>query len=120
MCRLVEQNAHIEWKDAFTQSSFLVKYAVEGDKKKIEELLTVDLEKTLKRDTQFCYFTAAVLALAGMKEAALYWLEASIDQGYINYPFISQHDPFLEIIRGDKKFKQLLERVKYEWENFEV
>lgn len=41
-------------------------------------------------------------------------------RGFINYPFFSKIDPFLENIRGDERFKKLIERVKREWENFEI
>ena len=42
-----------------------------------------------------------------------------IDRGFINYPFM-QCDPFLDNIRGEERFKKLMERAKYEWEHFEV
>ena len=32
----------------------------------------------------------------------------------------AKNDPFLENIRGEPRFKKLMERVKREWENFEV
>jgi hypothetical protein len=54
------------------------------------------------------------------KADALEWLENSINHGFVNYPFLSELDPFLENIRGEERFKKLTERVKYEWENFEV
>jgi hypothetical protein len=50
----------------------------------------------------------------------MYWLEISINLGGINYPFLNEYDPLLENIRGEERFKKLMERVKYEWENFEV
>jgi hypothetical protein len=31
-----------------------------------------------------------------------------------------EHDPLLKNIRSEERFKKLMERVKYEWENFEV
>jgi hypothetical protein len=51
---------------------------------------------------------------------ALNWLEHAVDLGWTNYPNMAVQDPFLENIRGEERFKKLLERVKYEWENFEV
>ena len=33
---------------------------------------------------------------------------------------LAEKDPFLENIRGEPRFKKLMERVKHEWENFEV
>jgi hypothetical protein len=32
---------------------------------------------------------------------------------------MSQHDWFLDNIRGEERFKKLMERVKYEWEHFD-
>jgi hypothetical protein len=29
-------------------------------------------------------------------------------------------DPFLKNIRGEERFAKLMERVKYEWEHFDV
>jgi hypothetical protein len=54
------------------------------------------------------------------KERALDWLEQDVDLGMINYPLMNELDPFLKNIRGEERFKKLMERVKYEWEHFEV
>ena len=59
-------------------------------------------------------------ALLGEKEKALNWLENTIECGFINYPFLSDIDPFLENIRRENRFKKIMKRVKNEWENFEV
>ena len=34
--------------------------------------------------------------------------------------FLATLDPWLANIRGDARFQKLMERVKYEWEHFEV
>jgi hypothetical protein len=59
-------------------------------------------------------------ALIGEKDEAINWLEEGMKWGFINYPFLNEIDPFLENIRGEPRFKKLMERVKHEWENFEV
>jgi len=117
---LVSKNARLDMKDLFTKLSFFVKYAIEGDKKRIKELLTVDFVKTARRDCQNSYFVSGLFALSGMKDEAFDWLENAVDRGFINYPFISEFDPFLKDIRSEPRFKKLMERVKHEWENFEV
>jgi hypothetical protein len=43
-----------------------------------------------------------------MKDKAFAWLENAVDRGFINYPFISEYDPFLEKIRGEPRFKKLM------------
>jgi len=62
---------------------------------------------------------AAGLSLVGAKEEALDWLENAVNRGFINYPLF-QCDRFLDNIRGEERFKKLMERAKYEWEHFEV
>ena len=48
------------------------------------------------------------------------WVECAIKCGFINYPFLVEYDPFLVNIRGEERFKKLMQRVKYEWEHFEA
>ena len=48
------------------------------------------------------------------------WLENAVNRGFLNYPFLSEHAPFFESIRGEERYKELLARVKREWEEFEV
>jgi len=117
---LVNENARLDMEDVFTKLSLFVKYAIEGDKKEIKDLLTVDFVKTTRRDAQNSYFVTGLFALSGLKDDAFDWLENSVNRGFFNYPFISEYDPLLENIRGEPRFKKLMERVKYEWENFEV
>jgi hypothetical protein len=38
----------------------------------------------------------------------------------INYPFLSDHDRYLENVRGDTRFARAMERARREWERFEV
>ncbi len=59
-------------------------------------------------------------SLIGEKEKALDWLENAVEIGLINYQFLNQYDPFLENIRSEPRFKQLMKRVKQEWEDFEI
>lgn len=59
-------------------------------------------------------------ALAGMAEQAMHWLAIAIDRGFVNYPFLSRHDPYLENLRGLPKFQQLMNTVRARWEAFEA
>ena len=58
-------------------------------------------------------------ALAGEVDKALDGMKNAINLGFINYPVFSQ-DRFLDDIRNDKRFNRMIERVKYDWEHFEV
>ncbi len=59
-------------------------------------------------------------ALAELEATALEWLAVAVDRGFVNYPLLATHDPFLATVRGEARFDALMERVKDEWEHFEV
>jgi non-specific serine/threonine protein kinase len=96
------------------------KYAYQGNKEKISQLMTPELQKYNRRDPFYSYWVVLVYLFLNDYEEVYDWLENSINQGWINYPFMSKHDHFLDKIRNEPRFKKLVERVKYEWENFEV
>jgi TolB-like protein len=73
-----------------------------------------------RKDFSYSLYFAGAYAMINNKPEALGWLENSINHGFIVYPFLNKFDPFLKNIRGEMRFKKLMERVKYEWENFEV
>jgi len=98
-----------------------LKYALEGQKSKSLEKLTDQTKKLVWNDPgEGIWLTADIYALIDEKEQSLKWVERLIEKGWINYPLLNEIDPFLENIRGVARFKKLMERVKHEWENFEV
>jgi TolB-like protein len=91
-------------------------------KKETEVIRLIDDKYLLwaKKDFQYSLVAAETYSMLCYKSIALEWIENSINHGNINYPFLNNHDPLLENIRGEERFKQLMERVKYGWENFKV
>ncbi len=71
-------------------------------------------------DETFSWVLSECYSLLEEKEEALDWLENAANLGFINYPFLSKVDPYLENLRGEDRFKRLMEKVKNEWEHFEV
>jgi len=98
----------------------ILKCAIKGEKESIKELLTDEITQMAWNDFHLPWFMAQCFALLNQKSRALDWLEQAVEQGWTNYPLFSTYDPFLENIRGEPRFKKLMKRVKYEWENFEV
>ena len=66
------------------------------------------------------WLTAGFYAVMDEKDEAFRWLEHAIDLGWFNYPLLAEQDPFLENIRGDKRFQELMDRIKPQWEQFEI
>jgi serine/threonine protein kinase/tetratricopeptide (TPR) repeat protein len=116
---IIDQCVEAEPDNLLTSFALLLKYGLQKDKERAFQLVTPDFKKTCWRDLEWSYNVAQAFALLDEKKEALDWLENAVDRGFINYPFISQHDTFLDNVRGEERFKKLMERVKFEWEHFE-
>ena len=79
-----------------------------------------EMTRAARWDEQFSWMMASCYALIDEKKEALDWLDNAIHRGFINYPFLSKFDPTLKNLRRMKRFKELMEKVKYEWERFEA
>jgi TolB-like protein len=116
---VIDAGARANPDNAFIKFGLLLKYGLQKDKEKAFQIMTPDFRKTCLRDCEWSYFVADAFALLDENNEALDWLENAVTRGFLNYPFISKHDTFLDSIRGDERFRKLMERVKYEWEHFE-
>ena len=114
----IDNNVDVASKNVFAQLSVLLKKALRGDD--VSDVMTDEFVATVRRDRQYSCSVAGFYARLGHKKESLNWLENAVDRGFINYAFLSQHDPLLENVRGEERFEKLMERVKYEWEHFEV
>jgi TolB-like protein len=116
ICTSVEEPATNIW----SQGTIFLKYVIKRDKDKLALLLTPDFVKVIQMDLQYSYHFATFYSYLGEKEKSLEFLENAINRGFINYPLLAEHDPYLENIRGEERFKRLIKRVKHAWEKFKV
>jgi TolB-like protein len=119
-CNIINLSEAIAPNNAFTILGQLLKCAIMKNKVEAFKLMTPDFRKTCIRDCTFSHHVAGIFSLLDEKEEALYWLENAFDHFFINWPLLSETDLWLENIRSEKRFKDLMKRVKYEWETFEV
>jgi hypothetical protein len=82
--------------------------------------VTEEFKSSVKEDELIPIWMAETYALIYEKSEAIDWIDCGIKSGFINYAFLMEYDPFLANIRNEPRFKKLMERVKYEWEHFEV
>ncbi|MEN8247699.1 MAG: adenylate/guanylate cyclase domain-containing protein [Bacteroidota bacterium] len=115
----IEKESADQMHKVFTAWLLFLKHAIKGEKDKALELITDDVKSYFWNDPEFMWMGICNYALINEKEEAINWLERFLDKGFINYPFLNGF-PFLENIRGEERFKKLMEGVKHEWENFEV
>jgi len=116
---LIEPSARAHPNHVHTKLALMQIRALKGDRQGVlSELDGPFYEWT--RERIWATRVAAALAILDEKEEALDWLEHAVHHGFINYPWLSEGDLWLENIRGEERFKELMERVKKEWEEFEV
>jgi non-specific serine/threonine protein kinase len=118
---LIVERVDTKSDDYFTRASQLLEAAIDNAPDQITSLLSRDdTQRTFRRDPAWSYYAASFLALAGLHKTALDWLENAVDRGFINFPLLAEHDPFLSRLRGQTRYDTLMVRVKREWEEFEV
>jgi TolB-like protein len=94
--------------------------AFEGDRDGVLGLLDSEFERWAEKDFQYSEWAAQSLAQVGERDRAMDWLENSVARGNINFPYLNEYDSFLSNVRDQPRFQALMERVKSEWDSFEV
>lgn len=117
--RIIDQIVKENRGHMISELMTFMKHAILGDKKEALAVITDQLEQDAKWDDLRAHIMAECYALIDEHDHALSWLKHSINYGISNLNFLSESDPFLENIRGDKRFKKLIDEIKYKWENFE-
>jgi TolB-like protein len=106
--------------DVGTWQMGLFRAAWREDRAEVLRLSDGPYQQVAAWDAEVPWFLALAHAAVGIKDAALDWLDRAIDHGMINYPFLAEHDWFLDNIRGESRFNQAMERTKREWDRFQV
>jgi tetratricopeptide (TPR) repeat protein len=113
-----EMPNHVWW-----QFSFMLLNSLQGNTAESLTLIHKIIDENLSyawNDTVCIWAFAVVYTLGDHIDEALRWLEHGLEIGCFNYPFLSELDPNLAKLHSNPRFQTLMERVKYEWENFEV
>jgi serine/threonine protein kinase/Flp pilus assembly protein TadD len=116
---IIDRAAEVAPDNVAVKFGLLMKHALLKEREKALGEMTPDFQKTCRRDLEWSYHVAVPLALLDAKEESFDWLENAVNKGFINYPELSRN-PHLDNLRADPRFEKLLERVKDEWEHFEV
>jgi non-specific serine/threonine protein kinase len=115
-----DRSAKVAPGQVHTKLALMLKHGLQGDATAARAELTPEFYRWCHTEVTWSYFVAASFALSNAKNDALEWLEHAVDLGLINYPLMAEKDPFLANLRSEPRFQKLMERVKYEWEHFEV
>jgi len=90
-------------------------YAIRGERDKVDEMLTDQTIISVRRDIQYPWHVAVAYTILGEFDAAIEWLEVAINNGFANFRFLSELDPFLQPLRGLPSFEQLVLKARQEF-----
>jgi len=88
--------------------------ALRGDTDRAQAAVTPELQSV--HIDHWAHTMASGYALLGLRDEAMHWVRICIDSGFINYPCLNEHDPFLTDLRADPEFQQLMADLEPRWE----
>ncbi|MCJ7588633.1 MAG: tetratricopeptide repeat-containing serine/threonine-protein kinase [Candidatus Aminicenantes bacterium] len=103
---------------SLTRINVMLKAALQKDLPRVARVMTPEFLSSCRNNGVASRIVAASLAVLGEKKQALDWLQNAVDRGFWNYPFLDK-DPFLKSLRGEARFKAILDQARKEWERFE-
>ncbi len=93
-------------------------YALQGNREKVDSLMTDEFKTSARRDIQYPWHIAVARTMLGDNDEALKWLGISIDNGYANHKFLAEYDPFLKPLHDNPGFVELINRARRQAETF--
>jgi serine/threonine-protein kinase len=124
--RIEEANGYLDLlegdptRSVWAELGLFLRYALKGDKEQALESVTDRLRVATRRNEFLPLLMAECYALIDEIETAIDWLEEAVKWGCKHYRFLNEYGPLLENVRGEERFKRLMERVKHESEAFEI
>ena len=85
------------------------------EKENIRIHANLQFTKLARWDEQYSWLVGTCYAKLGETDHALDWLENAVNRGFLNYPFLSADDPFLESLRTTVRFQALMKSVAVKW-----
>ena len=100
--------------------STVYRYALSGEHKRAIRAVSDQLKATARWDETYSWHVARCYASVEQPDEAVAWLENAASRGFVNYPFIVEHDPTLRALATHTGFQALMTTVKSEWEALEA
>ena len=71
--------------------------------------------EAVKGSEMYARHAAEAWAKAGNVRRAAAWLDRAVDLGFVNWPYLERHSPFLRPIAGEAPLRPVLKKAKRRW-----
>ncbi len=116
---------HFEWLERQPSDDHLAAVAVRfrrgltGDRAAVLSPPSAAERAMAESDEYWSYLMAAAYALVGEADQALSWLEHAVTvRGWVDYVYFIRHDRFLESLRPDRRFQELMASARGRYARF--
>jgi tetratricopeptide (TPR) repeat protein len=89
----------------------MLRAAITGDREGVDRACTDELRRMVSTDMEYPQSIADSYAIVGELDEALTWLRLAVQRGFINRRFLTEIDPFLEPLRPDPRFAEVMSEV---------
>jgi TolB-like protein len=70
-------------------------------------------------DEYLSWIAAEAYARAADLENSIAWLDRAMNLGFVNHPFVTQHDRFFDPIRSEPRFRALMSEMESLWRSYQ-
>ena len=113
--RLSDELLHNAPDDIFARMAAMVRFAIQGNRPRVEQLFDDTLRGAARNDLQYSVWIAEAFAQLGDVEQAVGWLRNAMSRGYLAYPFTADHNWLFDPVRGAPAFQATLEEMRVAW-----
>lgn len=114
--RAVSELANDHPDSLFTRLARAMLAALTGDRGATLSAIDDEMKAVAGPSELFSRELTHCFALIGEKEEALRWLENTVRIGNVDYPFWARHDRWIENLRDEPRFEELMTQVEREWQ----
>jgi DNA-binding SARP family transcriptional activator/tetratricopeptide (TPR) repeat protein len=94
--------------------------ALAGNRAHARLALTEQVRREAQWDEHGSWWLSCALTMAGEKDEAIRWLGNAVRLGFVDESFLGHIDPCLEGLRGHQGFRQVMDRAKQAYEQFDA
>ena len=90
----------------------ILQFALKNDEEGLKSILIPSFVTKCMQDAELAWLIADCYALLDNKNEALNWLEQAVDRGFLNHQFFCNYDPFIEPLKKEKRFDEIMDKAK--------